>query len=63
MFEALGWLEREACSARRGAGGAVSVAGRGFVAAGFEHRSSRAGDPLLHTHVVVANMTEGPDGR
>jgi conjugative relaxase-like TrwC/TraI family protein len=33
------------------------------VAAAFEHRSSRAGDPLLHTHVVVANTTRGPDGR
>ena len=37
--------------------------GRGFVAAAFEHRASRAGDPLLHTHVVVGNVTQGPDGR
>jgi AAA domain/TrwC relaxase len=37
--------------------------GGGFVAAAFEHRSSRAGDPLLHTHVVVANVTQGSDGR
>lgn len=61
--EALGYLEREACHARRGSGGATVVQGRGFVAAAFEHRSSRAGDPLLHTHVVVANATQGPDGR
>lgn len=61
--EALGYLEREACKARRGHGGSTVVAGRGFVAAAFEHRSSRAGDPLLHTHVVVANATQGPDGR
>ena len=60
---ALGYLEREACRARRGAGGAVRVKGEGFVAAAFRHRSSRAGDPLLHTHVVVANATRGPDGR
>ena len=60
---ALGYLEREACRARRGAGGAVQVNGEGFVAAAFRHRSSRAGDPLLHTHVVVANATQGPDGR
>jgi hypothetical protein len=33
------------------------------VAAAFRHRSSRAGDPLLHTHVVVANATQGEDGR
>ncbi len=29
----------------------------GLIAAAFDHRTSRAGDPLLHTHVVVANMT------
>lgn len=29
----------------------------GVIAAAFDHRTSRAGDPLLHTHVVVANMT------
>ena len=61
--EALSYLEREACRARRGHGGAAVVAGGGFVAAAFEHRSSRAGDPLLHTHVVIANVTQGPDGR
>ncbi|MGH2897641.1 MAG: MobF family relaxase, partial [Solirubrobacteraceae bacterium] len=63
ISEALGYLEREACRARRGHGGAMVVDGRGFVAAAFEHRASRAGDPLLHTHVVVANATQGPDGR
>jgi Ti-type conjugative transfer relaxase TraA len=63
VVEALGYLEREGCGARRGHGGAVQVRGRGFVAAAFRHRSSRAGDPLLHTHVVVANATQGPDGR
>src|SRR3954452_19034021 len=35
----------------------------GFVAAAFRHRSSRAGDPQLHTHIVVANLGRGPDGR
>src|SRR3954451_11723066 len=61
--EALAYLEREACRARRGRGGALVVDGRGVVAAACDHRSSRAGDPLLHTHVVVANGTQGPDGR
>jgi conjugative relaxase-like TrwC/TraI family protein len=28
-----------------------------MVAGAFDHRTSRAGDPLLHTHVVVANLT------
>jgi conjugative relaxase-like TrwC/TraI family protein len=60
---ALGYLEREACLARRGHGGREHVRGDGFVAAAFRHRASRASDPLLHTHVVVGNLTRGPDGR
>jgi conjugative relaxase-like TrwC/TraI family protein len=35
----------------------------GVVAAMFRHRTSRAGDPLLHWHTLVANLAEGPDGR
>jgi conjugative relaxase-like TrwC/TraI family protein len=61
--QSLRYLERSACRVRRGAAGAVSLTGGGFIAAGFEHRSSRAGDPLLHTHVVIANAARGPDGR
>jgi conjugative relaxase-like TrwC/TraI family protein len=49
-------LEREACFARLGAGGHTATRGRGFVAAAFRHRMSRAGDPQLHTHVLVANL-------
>jgi conjugative relaxase-like TrwC/TraI family protein len=48
---------------RRGHGGAEHVVGRGLLAVGFDHRTSREGDPLLHTHVVVANRVQGPDGR
>ena len=53
--EALGYLEREACRARRGA----RRRDAGARATGSSRRrsgtaSSRAGDPLLHTHVVVA---------
>jgi conjugative relaxase-like TrwC/TraI family protein len=60
---ALGWLEREACRIRRGHAGVIVQDGAGFVAAGFRHRTSRLGDPQLHTHVLVANMAQGPDGR
>jgi conjugative relaxase-like TrwC/TraI family protein len=35
----------------------------GLVAVAFEHRMSRAGDPNLHTHVLVQNAAQGPDGR
>ncbi|MHB8692574.1 MAG: MobF family relaxase [Solirubrobacteraceae bacterium] len=54
---AVGYLEQEACRTRRGRGGAERVSGEGFVAAAYRHRLSRAGDPQLHTHVVVANLT------
>src|SRR3954447_10243219 len=63
VVDAIGYLEREACQARRGKDGLAQVQGKGFVAAAFGHRTSRAGDPLLHTHVVVANRVQGPDGR
>lgn len=59
----LDYMERHAAMGRRGKGGVISVLGNGFIAAGFRHRTSRAGDPQLHTHVLVANMTKGPDGR
>lgn len=62
-MEALGYLERSATAVRRGHGGLVVEATDGLVAAAFRHRSSRAGDPQLHTHVVVANLGQGRDGR
>jgi len=60
---ALAYLEREAGEVRRGKDGITRLPGDGFVAAAFRHRTSRAGDPQLHTHVLVANMTRGADGR
>jgi conjugative relaxase-like TrwC/TraI family protein len=59
----LDYMERMACWTRRGHGGHQFVHGNGFLAAAYVHRSSRAGDPQLHTHVLVANATRGPDGR
>lgn len=61
--EALAVFESEASRGRRGHGGAEIVEGDGFVAAAFRHRTSRAGDPHLHTHVVIANLVHGPDDR
>ena len=46
---------------RRGRNGIDQVRGDGFVGAAFRHRTSRAGDPHLHTHVLVANTVRGPD--
>jgi conjugative relaxase-like TrwC/TraI family protein len=60
---ALDYVEREAAFVRRGAGGTEVSHANGLIAAAFAHRSSRAGDPQLHTHVLVANLAQGPDGR
>jgi conjugative relaxase-like TrwC/TraI family protein len=59
---ALDYVEREACFTRRGHDGVERIRGDGFLAAAYRHRLSRAGDPQLHTHVVVANMTRA-EGR
>lgn len=63
VADALGYLERDAIHVRRGHAGAIVEPGAGVVGAGFEHFTSRAGDPHLHTHMLVANMSRGPDGR
>jgi conjugative relaxase-like TrwC/TraI family protein len=62
--EALGYLERHACFVQRGKGGKEIEPGQGFLSMSFLHRSSRAGDPALHSHLVTANMTRAlSDGR
>jgi conjugative relaxase-like TrwC/TraI family protein len=57
---ALGYLERHAAHVRRG--GSVQPA-PGLAAASFLHRTSRANDPHLHTHLVVANLAPDAGGR
>ena len=39
------------------------IASDGWIVAGFEHRTSRADDPQLHTHLVVPNLLHGADGK
>jgi conjugative relaxase-like TrwC/TraI family protein len=41
----------------------VSTRSQGLVAASFTHGVSRALDPHLHTHIVLVNMSQGPDDR
>jgi conjugative relaxase-like TrwC/TraI family protein len=62
LAEAVAYLN-EHVGARRGHGGVQHVSGQGLLAVGFDHRTSREGDPLLHTHLVIANRVQGPDGR
>src|SRR5919198_3127535 len=59
---ALSYLEERACVTRRAKNGVIRERGTGFVAAAYQHRTSRAQDPHLHTHVIVANMVRSPDG-
>ena len=56
-------FETEVARARRGKRAATLIPTEGVAAAAFGHRTSRAGDPQLHTHVVVPNLTVDPAGR
>ncbi|QGH70574.1 MobF family relaxase [Pseudactinotalea sp. HY158] len=63
ITETLAFLEREVLMTRAGRAGVAQLETRGLVAAAFDHFDSRAGDPHLHTHVVVANRVQGVDGK
>lgn len=59
----LSYLEEHATVSRRRAGGVIEeVRGEGLVVGAFRHRTSRAGDPHLHTHALAANAVERVDG-
>jgi conjugative relaxase-like TrwC/TraI family protein len=58
----IGYAEEHVFSSRSGSGGVVQEDIRGVVAAAFDHWDSRAGDPQLHTHVVVMNRVQTTDG-
>ncbi|MBS1054754.1 MobF family relaxase [Gluconobacter kondonii] len=47
---------------RRGKGGAVHEKPQAIQAATFQHTTSRAGDPQLHTHAVMMNVCRREDG-
>jgi conjugative relaxase-like TrwC/TraI family protein len=65
--ESVAYLERWASHALRGHQGdghrAAHIDTDGLIVAAFEHLTSRADDPQLHTHLVIANLTHGADGR
>jgi conjugative relaxase-like TrwC/TraI family protein len=63
VAEATDYLQRVAVAVRRTRGGQVTLLPTtGVVAGQFLHRTSRALDPHLHTHLVVANVAQGVDG-
>ena len=68
VADVLSWLEREATYTRGGRNGVQQLDTTGLIAAAFDHRDSRAGDPDLHTHVAVSSKVrvraaDGTPGR
>ena len=62
VLAALAYLDAHAALSRRGTDGVEQIRTAGFAAALFDHRTSRAGDPQLHTHVLVPNKLLCADG-
>jgi hypothetical protein len=56
VAEAAAYLD-DHLGARRGHGGHEHVSGQGLLAVGFDHRTSREGDPQLHTHLVSPTVS------
>lgn len=59
--EAMSFIEKTAVFTRIGKGGHEFVPSK-MIAACFEHSTSRAGDPNLHTHALIMNIGVRPDG-
>lgn len=60
----LGWAEQRLIQTRVVQDGkVVPVEGQKMVAGLFRQDTSRNLDPQLHTHAVIANMVQGPDGQ
>ena len=62
VAEVFAFMESEVAATRTGAttgGGAVAQADvTGLIATAYDHYDSRAGDPHLHTHVVVSDKVQ-----
>lgn len=56
--QTLAWLEQNVIQARSGHGGVAHVDVNGLIGTAFDHWDSRAGDPQLHTHAVIANRVQ-----
>ena len=68
VADVLSFMEAEVVATRTGSGGrngaVVQSDVTGVVATSFDHYDSRAGDPQLHTHVVIANRVQAvKDGK
>ncbi len=61
VHAALGYLGTHASVSRRGKDGIDQIGSAGLAAALFDHRTSRTGDPQLHTHALVINKVRCVD--
>lgn len=59
---AVRFIEDHAAITRRGHAGLIQEPVAGVIAAMFEHSTSRALDPQLHTHCLIANIAPRNDG-
>ncbi len=62
VAQVVAFMEREVAATRTGVaagdGAVAQVEVAGLIATAFDHFDSRAGDPHLHTHVVVSNKVQ-----
>lgn len=62
VSQVVAYMEREVAATRAGTtagdGAVAQVEVTGLIATAFDHFDSRAGDPHLHTHVVISNKVQ-----
>ena len=64
VVEALQWAEKNASETRIVKDGKVLTQSTGNLAIGlFQHDTNRNQEPNLHFHAVIANVTQGKDGK
>jgi conjugative relaxase-like TrwC/TraI family protein len=64
VVEALHWAEKNVSETRIMAKGKVQTQKTGNLAIGlFQHDTNRNQEPNLHFHAVIANVTQGKDGK
>lgn len=62
--ETLAWAEKNAAETRMEVKGRERVVATGNLVIGlFQHDTNRNQEPNAHIHAVVANLTQGPDGK
>ena len=63
VAETVALIEEDYAVSRRGHGGRDGAVHSRILAAAWDHGTSRADDPQMHTHVVIAGLAWGDDGK